>query len=240
MNTGKSPSERRRGAASPRGGAAAAPAPRTEPAPRGAPGDGCRSQAGLRPAPQPCVGPARGHTALHPRVAGGAHPAASLVPAHKTRWTPCGRRSLTDAMGRRGRPSSGCTLAQPSTAATHPTPGPGRPARPPSGCHPPGQAPCPCSESGPSPHVPHAPRLTTMGRVARQGLMPTVVSRCWCGPAGAGGGAQRSPAWRAAAGPSSLGQWRAPGPARGRPPPGAARSHSAPRRGRFLTRGASW
>lgn len=161
-------------------------------------------------------------------------------------------------MGKRGQPISGCTLLP--QVHTPPPPIPGLPARPLWLCDPPGEGLLSAQDlgsrraaaSGPSPHVPHTPRPTTMEHVARQAQMPTVVSRCWCGPEGTQGrgcstrgsewgGAQCSPAcWAAAAPSSSPGRRQAPGPARGCPSPGDAHSHLVLRTGHFLTRGASW
>lgn len=168
---------------------------------------GLRQGCPLRPAHRPHVGPCPQTHCTSARFRGRSASSHEPGPrALQTRWTPCGRRSLTDAMGKRGRPISGCTLG-PAEHSRHPTPPPfpgSRPgqARPPSGCHPPGQVPCLCSESGPGPHVPHPPRLTTMERVARQGQRPTGGVQVLVWPHGRRGrGAQ--PAALSGAGPSA-------------------------------------
>lgn len=252
MNTEKNPSERRRGPASPRG--AAAPSAQQSPLPRGprATAAGLRRGCALRPAPSPAAALPHTHCAS-PTSSGRSAPRHEPGPhASQTDTLDALRSAEPDRREGETGPAYQWVLPGPCRALPPPRPAPlpGRPARPPSGCRPPGQVPCLRSESGPSPHVPHPPRLTTMERVARQGQMPTggVQVLVWPhGRPGEGraarnsvwGGAQRSPAGRAAAGPSCLGRRRAPGPAPGRPPPGAARSHSAPRTGSFLTRGAS-
>lgn len=149
----------------------------------------------------------------------------------------------------------------PPAPSTHtPTPILGLPAWPLWLCHPRGEGLLSAQDlgsrraatSGPSPHGPRTPCPTTKEQVARQAQMPTVVSRCWCGPEGTQGRghrargsewgrAQRSPACWAAVGPSSShGHRQAPGPARGCQSPANAHSHLVLQTGSFRTHGASW
>lgn len=178
--------------------------------------------------------------------------------ALQTPWTPRGRRSLTDATGQRGRPTSSCTLLP--QAHTPPPPSLGsQPGL--SGCvtHR-GKVFCLLRIWAHGERLPRAP--VHMGRVPhaqqrRSRLPGRPRCRRWCpgvgvaprAPRGEGteargskwGRAQRSPAWWAAVGPSSShGHRQAPGPARGCQSPGDAHSHLVLQTGSFRTHGASW
>lgn len=110
-------------------------------------------------------------------------PPISLVPVLQTHWTPCGRRSLTDAMAKRGRPISRRTSG-PAEHTHHPPPFLGaQPGQSPLCCDPPGQISCPCSGS----------RLTAGGYRRPQSTCaphPTPGNhgaRCQAGPGAMGG-----------------------------------------------------